>query len=149
MADAASVIRRGAAHSVKLEGGDVEPARHAQVAQVAVAQPVGKGQLVPVWQLHLKYVTLKGHSELQWEGRCQGVRRHLEMGQSSARWLRPCQHVSGPVFPLCSLFDIILRPLSPLTSPGPLTLGRSICDLPFAPAPTGCHPMTCRRWWIH
>lgn len=38
---------------------------NAQVAQVAVAQPVGKGQLVSVWQLHLEFVVLKGHNDLR------------------------------------------------------------------------------------
>lgn len=39
-------------------------ALHTQVAQVAVAQPVGKGQLVSIWQCHLEFVSLKGHGEL-------------------------------------------------------------------------------------
>ena len=35
---------------------------------MAVAQPVGKGQLVPIWQLHLEFIVLEGHDELWWEG---------------------------------------------------------------------------------
>ena len=42
---------------------------------MAVAQPVGKGQLVAIWQLHLEFIVLEGHDELQWEGRHQGGRR--------------------------------------------------------------------------
>ena len=37
------VSLRGAACSAKLEGGEAEPSQHTQVAQVAVAQPIGKG----------------------------------------------------------------------------------------------------------
>lgn len=62
----------------------MKPALHAQVAQVAVAQPVRKGQLVPVWQLHLKFISLKGHGELQWKGGCRESGGTLEMGQGSA-----------------------------------------------------------------
>ena len=43
---------------------------------MAVAQPVGKGQLVAIWQLHLEFIVLEGHDELQWEGGHQGGRRH-------------------------------------------------------------------------
>lgn len=82
----------GSVCSAKLEGGDVEPARNTQVALVAVAQPIGKGQLVPVWQLHLEFVLSK--ATVNCSGR-KGVREAggtLEMGQGSARWPRRCQH---------------------------------------------------------
>lgn len=69
---------RGAAHSLELEGADAEATLHAQVAQVAVAQPVGKGQQVPVWQLHLESIALKGHNELRWEGRVREAGGPLE-----------------------------------------------------------------------
>lgn len=77
-------LPRGAVCSVDLEGGDLEPAVRAQVAQVAVAHSVGKGQLVPVWQLHFESVILEGHGELQWEGRVSGRREALETGLNSA-----------------------------------------------------------------
>lgn len=68
-------------------------ALHTQVAQVAVAQPVGKGQLVSIWQCHLEFVSLKGHGELQWGERCQRGRRGP--GHGPVRCLvdsRPCTH---------------------------------------------------------
>lgn len=37
---------------------------------MAVAQPVGKGQLVPVRQLHFESVLPKGHGDLWGEGGC-------------------------------------------------------------------------------
>lgn len=77
---------------------------------MVVAQPVGKGQLVPIWHLHLEFVVVEGHEELQWEGRHQGGRSTLERGHGSAWWARVPYHLG-------SLLDILLRPLPPLTSP--------------------------------
>lgn len=59
-----------------------------QGAQVAVAQPVGKGQLVPVWQLHLESVPLEGHGELQGSTGVREAGGTLEMGQARAPWLK-------------------------------------------------------------
>lgn len=59
-----------------------------QGAQVAAAQPVGKGQRVPVWQLHLESVTLEGHGELQGRTGIREAGGALEMGQGRARWLK-------------------------------------------------------------
>lgn len=110
---------RGAGRSVKLEGGEAEPAQHAQVAQVAVAQPVGKGQLVPIWQLHLELVTLKGHGELRWEGGRQRGRRPPGKGpwRCPAAPTVPARVPTGVPYQLGSPFDVVLGPLFSLTSP--------------------------------
>lgn len=60
---------------------------HGQVVQLAVAQPVGKDHLVPIWQLHLELVAFKGDCELQkeMEGSGQGGCRGLGRGGVSVQ----------------------------------------------------------------